>query len=90
MLIYFLLIERNGSNIKGYFVWSFVDVLEILSGYEESYGLYYIDMKDPNLKRQPKLSAKWYSNFLKGKPMDSKIIMEIGNDAPLPSHISLL
>ncbi|KEH23192.1 putative beta-glucosidase [Medicago truncatula] len=81
---------RSGSNIKGYFVWSFMDVLEILSGYEESFGLYYIDMKDPNLKRQPKLSAKWYSDFLKRKPMDSKIIMEIENDAPLPSEISLL
>ena len=67
-----------------------MDVLEILSGYEQSFGLYYIDTNDPNLKRQPKLSAKWYSNFLKRKPMDSNIIMEIENDAPLPSHISLL
>ncbi|XP_058761949.1 beta-glucosidase 11-like [Vicia villosa] len=74
---------RSGSNIKGYFVWSFMDVFEILTGYEVSLGLYYIDLKDPNLKRQPKLSAKWYSSFLKNKPMDSKIIMEIGSDASL-------
>ncbi|XP_045795327.1 beta-glucosidase 11-like [Trifolium pratense] len=75
---------RSGSNIKGYFVWSLLDVFEILSGYEGSFGLYYIDLNDPNLQRQPKLSAKWYSNFLKNKTMDLKITMEIENDTPLP------
>lgn len=74
---------RSGSNIKGYFVWSFMDVFEILTGYEVSLGLYYIDLKDPHLKRQPKLSAKWYSSFLKNKPVNSKIIMEIESDASL-------
>jgi len=56
---------RNGSNARGYFYWSFMDLLELLGGYETSYGLYSVDLKD--LKRQPKLSAHWYSNFLKGK-----------------------
>jgi len=50
-----------------------MDAFELVGGFEISYGLYYIDMNDPNLRRQPKLSAEWYSNFLKGKPMDSKI-----------------
>jgi len=53
-----------------------MDAFELVGGYEESYGLYYVDMNDPNLRRQPKLSAEWYSNFLKGKPMDSKINKE--------------
>ncbi|MED6155517.1 glycosyl hydrolase 1 [Stylosanthes scabra] len=57
---------RDGSNIKGYFVWSFMDVFELLDGYESSFGLYYVDRNDPELKRYPKLSAKWYSKFLKG------------------------
>ncbi|WJZ90344.1 hypothetical protein VitviT2T_009494 [Vitis vinifera] len=57
---------RNGSNAKGYFIWSFLDVLELLDGYESSYGLYYVDLDDPDLKRYPKLSAHWYSVFLKG------------------------
>ncbi|XP_068487271.1 beta-glucosidase 11-like [Phaseolus vulgaris] len=64
---------RSELNVKGYFVWSFMDVFELVSGFEISYGLYYVDINDPNLRRQPKLSAEWYSNFLKGKPMDSKI-----------------
>ncbi|KAJ7972962.1 putative Beta-glucosidase [Quillaja saponaria] len=57
---------RNGSNTRGYLQWSFIDVFELLSGYASSYGLYYVDLDDPDLKRYPKLSAHWYSRFLKG------------------------
>ncbi|KAK7392320.1 hypothetical protein VNO78_20754 [Psophocarpus tetragonolobus] len=57
---------RDGSNIKGYFAWAFLDVFELLAGYRSSFGLYYVDMNDTELKRYPKLSAKWYSWFLKG------------------------
>ncbi|KAM1100092.1 hypothetical protein ACFX2I_006636 [Malus domestica] len=62
---------RNGSNAKGYFVWSFLDSIELLGGYKSSYGLYYVDLEDPDLKRQPKLSAHWYSHFLKRKKVIS-------------------
>ncbi|XP_027349087.1 beta-glucosidase 11-like [Abrus precatorius] len=72
---------RSGSNVKGYFVWSFLDAFELMGGYESSYGLYYVDMKDPSLRRQPKLSAKWYSNFLKRKPLNPKITKEIEKSA---------
>ncbi|XP_077227093.1 beta-glucosidase 22-like [Tasmannia lanceolata] len=56
---------RDGSNARGYFVWSFLDVFELLSGYQLRFGLYYVDFESKELTRQPKLSAKWYSNFLK-------------------------
>ncbi|KAL9685858.1 hypothetical protein QQ045_023312 [Rhodiola kirilowii] len=62
---------RNGSNTKGYFVWSLLDMVELLSGYKTSFGLYYIDFNDPDLARYPKLSAHWYSNFLKGGVVSS-------------------
>lgn len=58
---------RNGSNIRGYFAWSFLDLLELLDGYKSTFGLYYVDLDDPDLKRYPKLSAKWYSQFLMGR-----------------------
>ncbi|KAJ7977564.1 putative Beta-glucosidase [Quillaja saponaria] len=58
---------RNGSNTRGFFQWSFLDVFELLDGYASSYGLYYVDLDDPDLKRYPKLSAHWYSSFLKGR-----------------------
>ncbi|XP_030532489.1 beta-glucosidase 11 [Rhodamnia argentea] len=58
---------RNGSNTIGYFTWSFLDVLEVLDGYESSFGHYFVDLDDLDLKRYPKLSAGWYAQFLKGK-----------------------
>ncbi|MED6114123.1 hypothetical protein PIB30_077265 [Stylosanthes scabra] len=73
---------RNGHDIRGYFVWSFMDVFEILGGYESSYGLYYIDLKDPTLRRQPKLSALWYSNFLNNRTMDPMVAMRSQKNSP--------
>ncbi|XP_020254861.1 beta-glucosidase 11-like [Asparagus officinalis] len=55
---------RNGSNTLGYFTWSFLDLFELMEGYESSYGMYYVDFEDEELKRYPKLSARWYTNFL--------------------------
>ncbi|KAF5180341.1 Beta-glucosidase [Thalictrum thalictroides] len=56
---------RSGSNTRGYFLWSFLDVFELLSGYDMRYGLVHVDFENKDLKREPKLSAQWYSNFLK-------------------------
>jgi beta-glucosidase len=57
---------RNGSNTRGYFMWSFLDSFELLDGFESAFGIYYVDLDDKNLTRYPKLSAHWYSDFLKG------------------------
>ncbi|KZV32353.1 lactase-phlorizin hydrolase-like, partial [Dorcoceras hygrometricum] len=73
---------RNGSNTKGYFEWSFLDCLELLSGFKTSMGLCYVDLDDRDLKRYPKLSAHWYSNFLKGMSVGSYDITKLG---PHPS-----
>ncbi|KAJ4727677.1 putative Beta-glucosidase [Melia azedarach] len=67
----------NGSNTRGYFTWSFLDVFELVDGYESRYGLYYVDFDDPDLKRYPKLSAHWYSNFLKGRSMRSDEVFKL-------------
>ncbi|KAJ6816589.1 beta-glucosidase 11-like [Iris pallida] len=67
---------RNGSNTLGYFTWSFLDLFELLEGYESSYGMYYVNFGDKQLKRYPKLSAHWYSNFLKRR---SSIIHKDGS-----------
>ncbi|CAL5068858.1 unnamed protein product [Urochloa decumbens] len=55
---------RKGADVRGYFVWSLVDNFEWLNGYTMKYGLCHVDFK--SLKRTPKLSAKWYSKFIKG------------------------
>ncbi|XP_057474306.1 beta-glucosidase 11-like isoform X2 [Actinidia eriantha] len=77
---------RNGSNARGYFVWSFLDLFELLFGFEEGYGLYYVDLDDKDLKRYPKLSAHWYSNFLKGGNISLDMVETISSLSQ--SHLS--
>jgi beta-glucosidase len=81
---------RNGTNVKGYFAWSFMDVFELLDAYGSSYGLYYVDRNDPELKRYPKLSAKWYKQFLMGRRTNSIELVENEKDLSLVSDLGLL
>jgi hypothetical protein len=78
--------ERNGSNTKGYFQWSFLDVFEMLDGYKSGFGLYYVDLDDPDLKRQPKLSAHWYKHFLKGEHVSSHGFIELEKNLSSHAH----
>ncbi|CAH2052187.1 unnamed protein product [Thlaspi arvense] len=57
---------KNGSDTRGYFEWSMIYLYKLLSGYMNSYGMYYVNFSDPGLKRSPKLSASWYYGFLNG------------------------
>ena len=45
-------------NVKGYFLWSLMDVFSWSNGYNKRYGLFYVDFKTQ--KRYPKESAYWY------------------------------
>ncbi|VAH80975.1 unnamed protein product [Triticum turgidum subsp. durum] len=56
---------RNGANVGGYFAWAFMDLFELLAGYQSRYGLYRVDFADERRPRQARLSARWYSGFLK-------------------------
>lgn len=49
---------RDGAVIKGYFLWSLMDVFSWSNGYEKRYGLFYVDFDTQ--KRYPKKSAYWY------------------------------
>ncbi|CAA7045814.1 unnamed protein product [Microthlaspi erraticum] len=62
---------RNGSETRGYFQWSFMDLFEVIDT-NYTYGLYYVNFSDPQLKRTPKTSAFWYSAFLNGTQQESK------------------
>uniref|UniRef100_A0ACD5XTW8 Uncharacterized protein n=1 Tax=Avena sativa TaxID=4498 RepID=A0ACD5XTW8_AVESA len=57
---------RNGSDVQGFFVWSFLDVFEFLLGYSSRFGLCGVDMSSNERTRYMKNSARWYSGFLKG------------------------
>ncbi|CAH1444511.1 unnamed protein product [Lactuca virosa] len=54
---------RDGADVRGYFVWTLMDDFEWRLGYTPRFGLYYVDHQ--TLNRIPKLSAKWYQDFLK-------------------------
>lgn len=56
---------QEGSDIRGYFAWSFMDNFEWAYGYEKTFGLVHIDYKQKTLKRTPKDSAYWYSKVCK-------------------------
>ncbi|KAI0508096.1 hypothetical protein KFK09_014230 [Dendrobium nobile] len=56
---------RNGVDVRGYFIWTFVDAFELLSGYSTRFGLYHVNFEGSGHERTPKFSAYWYHNFLK-------------------------
>lgn len=63
---YYLEMEKvfdEGVDLRGYFHWSFTDNFEWHSGYEERFGLVFIDY--PTQKRIIKDSGYWYANVAK-------------------------
>eukprot|EP00252_Welwitschia_mirabilis_P000934 TRINITY_DN10919_c0_g1_i1.p1 TRINITY_DN10919_c0_g1~~TRINITY_DN10919_c0_g1_i1.p1 ORF type:complete len:560 (+),score=46.86 TRINITY_DN10919_c0_g1_i1:115-1680(+) len=58
-------IREDGVNLLGYHVWSLLDNFEWVYGYNSKFGLYHVNITSPSLERYPKLSGRWYSNFLR-------------------------
>lgn len=64
---------EEGVPVKGYFVWSLFDNFEWKTGFENQFGLIYVDRR--TMKRMPKKSYYWYrdvilknaQNLLEGK-----------------------
>lgn len=54
---------KNGVNLAGYYVWSFMDNFEWAFGYEKRFGIVYVDYKTQ--KRTLKKSALWYKEVIK-------------------------
>ena len=53
----------EGADIRGYFVWSFMDNFEWLFGYSKRFGLVYVDFE--TMQRIPKDSYYWYADYIK-------------------------
>lgn len=53
---------EDGAPVKGYLQWSFLDNFEWSEGYNERFGLIYVDYN--TLERIPKDSAAWYANVI--------------------------
>lgn len=56
---------RDGANVKGYFIWSLMDVFSWSNGYEKRYGLFYVNFDTQ--ERYPKKSAYWYKKVSKNQ-----------------------
>lgn len=54
----------DGANVKGYYMWSSMDLYSWINGYQKRYGLIRVDYDD-NLKRIPKKSYYWYRDYIK-------------------------
>jgi beta-glucosidase len=54
----------SGVDVRGYFVWSFMDNFEWSQGYGKRFGLLFVDY--PTQRRIPKNSFHWYRAFLDG------------------------
>ena len=58
----------DGADVKGYFVWSLMDVFSWSNGYNKRYGLFYVDY-DSQI-RYPKKSASWFKQISETKELD--------------------
>ena len=52
----------EGTPVLGYLQWSFLDNFEWGSGYDERFGIIYVDY--PTCQRIPKDSAAWYAGVI--------------------------
>jgi len=52
----------DGVDVRGYFLWSFLDNFEWAKGYTERFGIVYVDYNTQ--QRIPKDSAYWYKNWI--------------------------
>lgn len=52
-----------GADVRGYYPWSFIDLLSWLNGYQKQYGFVYVDHQQ-NLARKRKKSFYWYKSVI--------------------------
>ncbi len=53
----------DGAKVEGYFLWSFLDNFEWEKGYDDRFGIVYVDYETQ--RRIPKDSFYWYQNIIK-------------------------
>ena len=59
---------KEGGNLKGYYLWSFMDNFEWSFGYSKRFGMVYVNYNTQ--ERIMKDSAIWYKNFIKTRSLE--------------------
>ena len=67
-LLQFRRAAEDGVDARGYFAWSLLDNFEWNSGYNERFGLVYVDYATQ--ERVPKDSLEWYSGVIRSRGED--------------------
>jgi len=58
-------LNEQGTDIRGYYVWSLIDDFEWYYGYSKRFGIVYVDFKTQ--ERTLKNSALWYKDVIKNR-----------------------
>ena len=56
---------KSGAPVTGYFIWSLLDNWEWTAGYDQRFGLVYVDFETG--RRTPKASYDWYRKLVRGE-----------------------
>ncbi|OVA12443.1 Glycoside hydrolase [Macleaya cordata] len=67
ILTYTLEAMREGADVRGFLLWSYIDNFEWDSGYPFRLGLYYVNYTDNDMRRIPKASAFWFRDAMNPK-----------------------
>ncbi|XP_068626681.1 myrosinase 1-like isoform X1 [Battus philenor] len=67
-------IYDDDVKVLGYTVWTLMDNFEWRAGFSERFGLYHVDIEDPNRPRTPKLSVEYYKQLIANRelPQDER------------------
>lgn len=66
---------EKGSNLHGYFVWSFLDNFEWAAGYDKQFGIVHVDYQTQ--KRTIKNSGLWYKDLIVKNKVSHKEVSHI-------------
>lgn len=64
--------KKDGVNVKGYYMWSSMDLYSWVNGFKKRYGLIYVDFEN-NCRRIPKESYYWYRRFIEDYQRTEKV-----------------